>query len=552
MKKITTLSLAGLAGALLIFSVAFKPDYFEISKQLDIFTNVFKEVSLYYVDETQPGELMTEAMESMLESLDPYTTYIPEERVEDFKIQTTGNYGGIGASIRRRGNEIVLTTPYEGFAADKAGFKAGDKILEIDGKPVTGKSTSDVSTALKGAAGTTVTLKVERAGKEITKTFEREDVHVNSVPYYGMLDDNVGYIVLTSFTDKASREVKAALKELKKENELKGLVLDLRGNPGGLLNEAVNITNIFIEKGKEVVDTKGKMEEWEKTYKTLNSPEDLEIPVAVLINRGSASASEIVSGTLQDYDRAVIIGQRSYGKGLVQQTRQLSYGAQLKVTIAKYYTPSGRCIQAINYAERDEDGSVVKIPDSLRTEFTTANGRPVFDGGGIDPDIEVEPEDLSPIIISLYKEMLLFDWATEYARSHESIADAKQFELSDEEYSSFVNWVEGKEFHYSTETERALEDLEKSAKDEAYFADMETEIAELRKRYETRQNNDLMANKSQIKRLLEEEIASRYYYDRGRIANALHSDVEIAKALEVLTDVQVYTGVLTASASKQD
>ncbi len=550
MKKITKLSLASLVGVLLIFSVAFKPDYFEISKQLDIFTNVFKEVSLYYVDETQPGELMTEAMESMLESLDPYTTYIPEERVEDFKIQTTGNYGGIGASIRKRGEEIVLTTPYEGFAADKAGFKAGDRILEVDGKPITGKSTSDVSTALKGAAGTEVTLKVERAGQVITKTFEREDVQVKSVPYYGMLDDNVGYIVLTSFTDKASKEVKAALKELKKENELSGLVLDLRGNPGGLLNEAVNVTNIFIEKGKEVVDTKGKMEEWEKTYKTLNSPDDLEIPVAVLINRGSASASEIVSGTLQDYDRAVIIGQRSYGKGLVQQTRQLSYGAQLKVTIAKYYTPSGRCIQAINYAERDEDGSVVKIPDSLRTQFTTANGRKVFDGGGIDPDIEMEPEDLNPIIISLYKEMLLFDWATEYTRAHESIPAAGDFKLSDAEYASFVKWVEDKEFHYDTETEKALEDLEKAAKDEAYFADLKPEIESLRKRYESRQNNDLEANKDQIKRLLQEEIASRYYYDRGRIANALNSDREVVKAVEVLKNKVVYEGVLTASVAK--
>lgn len=553
MKKITKLSLASLAGVLLLFSVAFKPDYFEISKQLDIFTNVFKEVSLYYVDETQPGELMTEAMESMLESLDPYTTYIPEERVEDFKIQTTGNYGGIGASIRKRGDEIVLTTPYEGFAADKAGFKAGDRILEIDGKPVTGKSTDDVSTALKGAAGTEVTLKVERAGKEIIKTFEREDVHVKSVPYYGMLDNNIGYIVLTSFTDKASKEVKAALKELKKENEeLQGLVLDLRGNPGGLLNEAVNITNIFIEKGKEVVDTKGKMEEWEKTYKTLNSPDDLEIPLAVLINRGSASASEIVSGTLQDYDRAVIIGQRSFGKGLVQQTRQLSYGAQLKVTIAKYYTPSGRCIQAINYAERDEDGSVIKIPDSLRTKFTTANGRPVFDGGGIDPDIEMEPEDLSPIIISLYKEMLLFDWATEYARAHQTIAPAKEFELTDAEYTSFVKWVEDKEFHYNTETEKALDELELAAKDESYFEDLETEIASLKKRYESRHSNDLMANKAQIKRLLEEEIASRYYYDSGRIANALHSDKEIDKAIEVLKNKAAYDGILTASVAKKE
>lgn len=546
MKKIAKLSLAAAAGAaLMIFSLAFRPDYFEISKQLDIFTNVFKEVSLYYVDDTEPGELMTEAVTSMLESLDPYTNYIPEERVEDFKIQTTGNYGGIGASIRKRGDEIILTTPYEGFAADKAGLKAGDQIISVDGKEVSGKSTGDVSKALKGAAGTELTIVIDRNGERLTKTFEREDVQVKSVPYYGMLNNEVGYIVLTSFTDKASKEVKAALKDLKKENDLKGLVLDLRGNPGGLLNEAVNISNIFIEKGKEVVDTRGKMEEWEKTYKTLNSPEDLEIPVAVLISRGSASASEIVAGTLQDYDRAVIIGQRSFGKGLVQQTRQLSYGAQLKVTIAKYYTPSGRCIQAINYAERDEDGSVVKIPDSLRTRFETANGRPVFDGGGIDPDIEMEEEDVSPVIISLYKKMMMFDWATEYARTHESIAAASDFQLTDAEYASFVKWVEGKDFHYRTETEKALKELENAAGDEGYLADLSGEIESLKKRYESRENNDLEANKKTIKRLLEEEIASRYYYDRGRIANALHKDIEVNKALEILSDNAAYTGVLS-------
>jgi len=544
MKKFTKRSLAALAGLALIVSVAFRPDYFEISKQLDIFTNVFKEVSLYYVDDTQPGELMTEAVNSMLKSLDPYTNYIPEERVEDFKIQTTGSYGGIGASIRKRGDEVILTTPYEGFAADKAGLKAGDKIISVDGKSVSGKTTEDVSQVLKGAAGTELTMVIEREGEKLTKTFEREDVQVKSVPYYGMLENNIGYIVLTSFTDKASKEIKAALKDLKKENEINGLVLDLRGNPGGLLNEAVNVTNIFIEKGKEVVDTRGKMEEWEKTYKTLNSPDDLEIPVAVLINRGSASASEIVAGTLQDYDRAVIFGQRSFGKGLVQQTRQLSYGAQLKVTIAKYYTPSGRCIQAINYAERDEDGSVVKIPDSLRTRFETANGRPVFDGGGIDPDIELEEEELNPVIISLYKEMLLFDWATEYARTHETIAPAEKFGLTDEEYASFVNWVSNKEFDYRTKTEKALERLETSAREEGYLTGLEAEIASLRKQYESREDDDLKANKKNIKKLLEEEIASRYYYDSGRIANALHTDSEVAKAVELLSKPEEYQSIL--------
>lgn len=547
MKKLTKYTLGALAGVALTASVAYTPDYFEISKQLDIFTNVFKEVNLYYVDETQPGQLMDEAVNSMLSSLDPYTNYIPEEMVEDFKIQTTGNYGGIGASIRKHGNDMVLTTPYEGFAADKAGLKAGDKIISVDGKSVKGKSTEDVSKVLKGAPGTKVTLVLDRNGESLTKEIEREEVKVKSVPYYGMLENGIGYITLSSFTEKASREIKEALKELKKENELKGLVLDLRGNPGGLLSEAVNVTNIFIEKGKEVVSTRGKLEEWEKSYKTLNSPEDTEIPLAVLINRGSASASEIVAGTLQDYDRAVIIGQRSFGKGLVQQTRKLSYGAQLKVTIAKYYTPSGRCIQAINYAERAEDGSVAKIPDSLRTRFETANGRAVFDGGGVDPDLDLEDREVSNAMVDLYRDMLMFDWATKYAREHATIAPAKQFRLSDEEYMQFVNWLKTKDFEYKTNTEKALEKLAEASKKEGYDEHMANELAALKKAYQTEVKDDLKAHRAEIKQLLEEEIVSRYYYDEGRIANALATDPEVRKAQEVMANKAEYTNILTVA-----
>ncbi len=547
MKNITKYTLGALAGIALTASVAYTPDYFEISKQLDIFTNVFKEVNLYYVDETQPGQLMDEAVNSMLGSLDPYTNYIPEEMVEDFKIQTTGNYGGIGASIRKHGDDMVLTTPYEGFAADKAGLKAGDKIISVDGKSVKGKSTDDVSKILKGAPGTKVTLVLDRNGESLTKEIEREEVKVKSVPYYGMLDDGIGYITLTSFTEKASREIKEALKELKKENELKGLVLDLRGNPGGLLSEAVNVTNIFIEKGKEVVSTKGKLEEWEKAYKTLNSPDDTEIPLAVLINRGSASASEIVAGTLQDYDRAVIIGQRSFGKGLVQQTRKLSYGAQLKVTIAKYYTPSGRCIQAINYAERAEDGSVAKIPDSLRTRFETVNGRAVFDGGGVDPDVALEERDISNAMIALYRNMLMFDWATKYAREHATIASAKQFRLTDEEYMEFVNWLKTKDFEYKTNTEKALEKLAEASKKEGYEEQMAEELAAIKKAYQTEVKDDLKAHRNEIKQLLEEEIVSRYYYDEGRIANALATDPDVLKAQELIKNKAEYTNILTVA-----
>mgnify|MGYP001949492189 CR=1 FL=1 len=545
MKRIfSKISIAAIAVLTLIVSLAYTPDYFEISKQLDIFTNVFRSVNLYYVDETEPGELMDEAIVSMLSSLDPYTNYIPEERVEDYKIQTTGNYGGIGASIRQRNGKLIVTNPYEGFSADKAGLMAGDIIKEVDGKSVVGKSTSDVSKILKGAAGTEVKLVFERQGKDQTIKLEREEVQVKSVPYYGMLENGIGYITLDNFTNQATKEVKAAFKDLKKNNELKGLVFDLRGNPGGLLNEAVNITNLFIDKNLEVVKTKGKLAEWEKTYKTLNKPEDTEMPLAVLISRGSASASEIVSGTLQDYDRAVVIGKRSFGKGLVQQTRELSYGSQIKVTIAKYYTPSGRCIQAINYAERAKDGSVEKIPDSLRTRFQTRNGRSVFDGGGIDPDIEVEKEVLSEALIALYQKMLIFDYATKFRFENESIAAAKDFVLSDEEYSKFKKWLSTKEFSYKTSTEKRLANLEATAKKDKYFEAIEPELEALRKKVESEKEEYLDTYETEIRDLLKDEIVSRYYYSKGRIQSTLKKDPDVLKALEILGNSSEYSEIL--------
>lgn len=546
MKRLMKKALLPVGALVLIISVAYTPDYFEISKQLDIFTTAFKEVNLYYVDDTEPGELMEEAITGMLTSLDPYTNYIPEERVEDFKIQTTGNYGGIGASIRRYKDKVYITAPYEGFAADKAGLKAGDVLLSVDGESVEGKSTEDISQVLKGAAGTEVELTIERNGVKETKKIERDEVQVPSVPYYGMLNDGIGYIHLSSFTEKASREIKAALKTLKDENELKGLVLDLRGNPGGLLSEAVNVTNIFIDKNKEVVKTKGKLEEWEKSYKTLSKPDDTELPLVVLINRGSASASEIVAGTLQDYDRAVVVGQRSFGKGLVQQTRKLSYGSQIKVTIAKYYTPSGRCIQAINYAQRAEDGSVEKIPDSLRTAFTTQGGRTVYDGGGIDPDITLETTPLSDIAVTLYAQMHLFNYATDFVQEHESIAAPKQFTISEEEYANFRHYLSDKEFDYKTETERELEAFIEAAKEEEYYTLLKSSVDKLESEYHEREKDDLKNFSADIKELLSEEIAARYYYEEGRIANALQYDKEVEKAVEVLNNQTEYTGVLTA------
>lgn len=528
----------------LLISVAYRPDYFEISKQLDIFTNVFKEVSLYYVDDTEPGELAEDAINAMLSSLDPYTNYIPEEAVEDFKIQQTGNYGGIGASVGILDGEALVTSVYEGFGADKAGMKAGDIILEVDGQATAERSEEAISEILKGAPGTETTLKIKRGDQELELTVEREEVHLKAVPFAGYVKDHYGYISLNSFTQNAGGEVLKAWKDLKKQGELKGLILDLRNNPGGLLAEAIALTNLFIPEGKPVVLTKGKLEEWQQTYSTPKPAFDKELPVAVLINSGSASASEIVAGTLQDYDRGIIVGRRSFGKGLVQESRMLPYGAQLKVTIAKYYTPSGRLIQAIDYAERAEDGSVTKIPDSLRTAFKTSNGRTVLDGGGIDPDIETESPEAGDVIIALFRGMHIFDFATEYYRQHAEIAPAAEFTADEALWQEFKTWLAGRDFDFDNQTGRLLKRLEQAAERDAYNEALSQELAALDAAYQVRKQGDLEANKSIIQELLQEEIVARYYYDAGRLANALQHDQDIHTALEYLEDSAAYQSIL--------
>ncbi|KAB2814032.1 S41 family peptidase [Phaeocystidibacter luteus] len=527
-----------------IFS-AWKLDYFEINKQLDIFTNLFREVNMYYVDETEPSMLMEDAINEMLNDLDPYTVYIPEDDVENFRIQQTGQYGGIGATIRVIGDYVAIEQPYKGFAADNSGLKAGDLIISIDGKDMKGAKTSDVSALLKGTPGSTAELTVRRYGEDMQITLTREEIQVKSVPYYGMLNETTGYIVLRSFTNKASPEIKAAIQDLKNNHGMQSLVLDLRGNPGGLLNEAINVSNLFIDKGQEVVSTRGRIRELDQVYRTLRNPLDTEMELAVLIDQSSASASEIVAGTIQDLDRGVIVGRRSFGKGLVQQSRPLSYGAQVKITIAKYYTPSGRCIQAINYAERNEDGSVARIPDSLRTSFTTQNGRTVLDGGGIDPDVDVEFEKMSGILYSLIINGHLFEYATEYVRTHPEISAPAEFSLSEAEYGEFVNFLSDKEYHYDTETEKFLERLKKAAERENYNEDLADEIATLERAVADRKDDDLQAFKDQIKHVLEREIVGRYYYESGEIEFMLRDDETVLEAIRLLNDRTAYDEILS-------
>ena len=549
MKKIKKLVLIISLVTTSIFSMSFVDNYFEISKNLDIFTTLYRELNVFYVDETDPGDLMKKAIDSMLESLDPYTTYIPESEMEDFRFMTTGQYGGIGAIISKREDYVIISEPYEGFPAQKAGLIAGDKLLEINGKSVKGKSTEDVSKVLKGQPNTTVNVVIEREGVE--KPFEvelkREEVKVKSVPYYNMLEGEIGYIKMTSFTRNVSKEVAEAYKELSKDKDLKGLVFDLRGNPGGLLNEAVNTTNLFIDKDLEVVSTKGKVKDWDKVYKTLNQPLDKDIPLVVLINSRSASASEIVSGAIQDLDRGVVIGQRSFGKGLVQQTRKLSYNSQLKVTIAKYYIPSGRCIQALDYSSRNDDGSVGSIPDSLKTEYKTLNGRSVWDGGGVKPDISLEPRKYSNILISIMSKRHIFDFANKYYREHETLPSPSVFEVNDELYNDFVTYLSGKEYEYETRTEKAISKMIKDANKEKYVSDLQAEIDALEAKMKASKTNDLERFKEQISEVIEGEIVTRYYFQNGRIEASLKHDDEVNKAVEILQDQEVYNAILNGT-----
>ena len=519
-------------------------NYFEIAKNLDIFTTLYKELNTFYVDETNPGDLMKKGIDEMLKSLDPFTNYIPESEIEDFRFQTTGQYGGIGAMITKTEDYVVISEPYENFPAQKAGLMAGDKILEINGVSAKGKTTEEVSKVLKGQPNTSVTILIERphVAKPFEVSFDREQVSVASVPYSEYIQEGIAYIRLSSFTKDCANDLKNAIIELKKEQDLKGLILDLRSNPGGLLNESVDIVNLFVEKGQEIVSTKGKIKSWDKSYVANNTPLDTKVPLVVLINSSSASASEIVSGSIQDLDRGIVIGQRSYGKGLVQQTRQLSYNSQLKLTVAKYYIPSGRCIQTLDYSHRNEDGSVGKVPDSLMTSFKTKNGREVKDGGGILPDIVTDPGKYGMIIASLLTERLFFDYATDFRFAHDSISS--NFIFSDADFLNFTTYLTDKKYTYKTETETALEELKKEAEEEEYFSALSKEYDVLVAKMQENKDDDLQKSKDDIKEILTGEIMSRYYYQKGRIKSGLNFDIEVKKAIEILQDKETYARIL--------
>jgi carboxyl-terminal processing protease len=515
--------------------------FFELSKNLDIFTTLYKELDTYYVDDVSADKLIESGLDEMCNSLDPYTDYISEENMAEYRTQTTGRYGGIGAIIGTRGDWVTITDPYEGFPAAKAGLRAGDRIVSVDGKSAKKFSSDDVSRMLKGKPGTSIALKVARMEadgkeKELDVTLTREEIKIKNVPYYGTVTKDIGYIRLTGFTEKASTEVRNALNILIAKNKIKGLIMDLRGNPGGLLNEAINISNVFVDKNTEIVSTKGRTEDQNKEYLSLNEPVDTHIPITVLVDGGSASAAEIVTGSLQDLDRAVVIGQRTYGKGLVQSTHSLPYNTKLKITTAKYYIPSGRCIQAINYADRAEDGSVKRKPDSLKVAFKTKNGRTVYDGVGIDPDIKMEPERVSQIAIALITKNLIFDYATEYRAKREAIGSPKNFELTDKEYDDFVAYVTKQDFSYTTRSEKIIDELKQTAQKENAFASIEPDYEMMKKSMIHDKKQDLYKEKKQVKGILEEEIASRYALNPGRIEAGFKNDNEIQKAVELLND----------------
>jgi len=534
-----------MVGLMTFFSFRTDDRLFEIARNLDIYATLFKKLNAYYVDDINPNQLIKTSIDGMLQSLDPYTVYYGEDDIEDFMTMTTGKYNGIGALISNLDGKNTVLMIYKDTPAQKAGLQIGDEILKIDDFSLTNRPDFDLTKLLRGQSGTQVNLTVKRFGQDqpFIVPVSRDVVKINNVSYYTLLNDEVGYIDLKDFTGAAYNDVRNAFQKLKSQG-MKKVVLDLRDNPGGLLDMAIDISNIFIPKGQEIVSTRGKVNEWNKVYKANNPALDTEIPIVVLINNRSASAAEIVSGVIQDYDRGVLMGQRTFGKGLVQTTLDVSYNTKMKVTTAKYYIPSGRCIQAIDYTHRNEDGSVGKIADSLITEYKTKNGRPVFDGGGVLPDLETEKETLTPLATTLLRKRLIFDYAIQYKSAHSNIKSAGEFELTDPEYKTFTQWLEDKEYDYTTQTEKDLAALEASASKEKTIGAIANNIKDLKAKLHHTKDQDLEHNKQEIKRILEEEIIKHYYLETGLREASIKTDPDIKSALALFSDMNKYQQLL--------
>lgn len=519
---------------------------FEISKNIEIYVDVLRQLNQNYADNINPGDLNKAAIDAMLAKLDPYTVYVPESQIEDFELMTKGEYGGIGALIQKQGDYILISEPYEGFPAAKTGLRAGDKIIAIDKESAKGKNTSAISDKLKGIPGTSLVLTVQSYGDTTTRdvVIVREKVKIPNIPYYGMLDKGIGYISLIQFNPNAANEIKKAISDLKEKNELKGLILDLRGNGGGLLSEAVDIVNIFVPKGTTVVTTKGKLSGSVQVHRTRLAAVDTKLPLVVLVDENSASASEIVAGAIQDLDRGVVIGNRTFGKGLVQNIVPLPYNSKMKITIAKYYIPSGRCIQAIDYFDGDKSRRPDKIPDSLISEFKTAGGRLVYDGGGIEPDINMDQRVFSQITSDLYAQSYIFNFTNDYVLSHDSIDSPSTFIIDDETYDNFIKYVSDKDFSYNTETESMIEQIQKSASREGYLDVMQPLLDSLNVVIREEKLNDIEKYRKEIEELLKIEIVSRYYYQTGKVIASLSDDPEILESIDLLSDKALYTSIL--------
>ncbi len=549
MKHIKTTIIGLLLGCFAFTSYSFLGGghYFEIAKNIDLYAQLYRELNMSYVDNVEPAKLMRDGIDAMLKSLDPYTNYISEAQIEGYKLKSKAAVGNIGVKLKKKDKEIVILEIYEGLPAHKAKLMVGDVIMAVNGKETTDKTEADVNKILQGQPGSEVILSIKRGNQSSQRfTVTRDKAKAKSVPYHGMLNDKVGYLKLKSFTRNCSNEVVKAIKDLKGEG-MESLVFDLRYNGGGLLAEAINMVNIFVNKDQEVVSTKGKTDKWNKSYKTKKEAYDKDIPVVVLINGRSASASEILSGNMQDLDRGVLVGRRSFGKGLVQQTKDIGYNSKLKLTVAKYYLPSGRCVQAIDYSGRYKDDGPVKIPDSLKVAFKTNNGRTVYEGVGVDPDVEIEEKKYANITQSLLKNHLIFDYANQYRTKHASIAEAGKFNFTDRDFEDFTRFLSNKKYEYTTKSEKILEKLKKSAEKEKYVGAIKTTLTEVERKIKQEKAQDLRTFKDEIKYLLKREIVSRYYYQKGEVEVSLSDDDDVKKAIEILQSPTQYQKILSGA-----